>query len=151
MPFKSINLTTGKKIATYPETIPGEIKGIIERTHKTFLDWRRQGFAERAKLVRKAAEILRHNTADYGRLMAEEMGKPVADGKAEAEKCATGCDYFAENAEHFLADEIIATDARRSFVTYQPLDVVLANMPWNFPFWQVFRFAAPDLAICASS
>jgi succinate-semialdehyde dehydrogenase / glutarate-semialdehyde dehydrogenase len=145
MPFQSINPATGKKIATYKETPQEEVKRIIERTHKTFLEWRRQSFADRANPMRKAAEILRRNSAEYGRLMAEEMGKPLADGKAEAEKCAIGCDYFAENAERFLADEIIATDARRSFVAYQPLGVVLAIMPWNFPFWQVFRFAAPTL------
>jgi succinate-semialdehyde dehydrogenase/glutarate-semialdehyde dehydrogenase len=145
MPFKSINPATGKKIASYPETPAGKVKRIIERSHKTFLDWRRQGFAERARLMRKAGEILRQSAADYGRLMAEEMGKPLADGKAEAEKCATGCDYFADNAERFLADEIVATDAHKSFVAYRPLGVVLAIMPWNFPFWQVFRFAAPAL------
>ncbi len=145
MPFKSVNPATGKKFATYPETSQGEVKRIVDRAHKTFLDWRRESFAERAKPMRKAAEILRQNAADYGRLMAEEMGKPLADGKAEAEKCATGCDYFADNAERFLADEVVATDARRSFVAYQPLGVVLAVMPWNFPFWQVFRFAAPAL------
>jgi succinate-semialdehyde dehydrogenase / glutarate-semialdehyde dehydrogenase len=145
MPLQSINPATGKKTATYKETPQEEVKRIIERTHKTFLEWRRQSFADRANPMRKAAEILRRNAAEYGRLMAEEMGKPLADGKAEAEKCAIGCDYFAENAERFLADEIIATDARRSFVAYQPLGVVLAIMPWNFPFWQVFRFAAPTL------
>src|SRR6202040_3369196 len=85
------------------------------------------------------------SAAEYARLMAEEMGKPVRDGVAEVQKCADGCDYYAENAEHFLAPEIAKTEARKSFVAFQPLGVVLAIMPWNFPFWQVFRFAAPGL------
>ena len=89
--------------------------------------------------------MLRSNAAEYARLMAEEMGKPVRDGVAEVQKCAVGCDYYAENAERFLAPEMVKTEARKSFVIFQPLGVVLAVMPWNFPFWQVFRFAAPGL------
>jgi succinate-semialdehyde dehydrogenase/glutarate-semialdehyde dehydrogenase len=95
--------------------------------------------------MKKAAQIFRDKSEDYARLMAEEMGKPIASGRAEAEKCAWGCDYYAENAEQFLQPELIKTDAGKSFVTFQPLGVILAVMPWNFPFWQVFRFAAPAL------
>jgi succinate-semialdehyde dehydrogenase/glutarate-semialdehyde dehydrogenase len=95
--------------------------------------------------MKKAGQILRDRARDYARLMAEEMGKPFKDGVAEAEKCATCCDYFAEHAERHLADEIVATDARKSYVAFRPLGVVLAVMPWNFPFWQVIRFAAPGL------
>jgi succinate-semialdehyde dehydrogenase / glutarate-semialdehyde dehydrogenase len=95
--------------------------------------------------MRKAAEILRKEARDFAHLMAREMGKPVRDGVAEAQKCATACDYFAEHAAKFLAREVVKTEARSSFVTFNPLGVVLAVMPWNFPFWQVFRFAAPGL------
>ena len=95
--------------------------------------------------MQRAAHILRENANEYGVLMAQEMGKPVRDGRAEAEKCAWVCEYYAEHAEAFLQPEVIPTDASKSFVTFQPLGVVLAVMPWNFPFWQVFRFAAPAL------
>jgi succinate-semialdehyde dehydrogenase/glutarate-semialdehyde dehydrogenase len=95
--------------------------------------------------MREAATILRARAGEFARLMGEEMGKPVRDGRGEAEKCAWVCDYYAEHAERFLAPEAVETDARESFVTFQPLGVVLAVMPWNFPFWQVFRFAAPAL------
>jgi acyl-CoA reductase-like NAD-dependent aldehyde dehydrogenase len=101
---------------------------------------------KRATLMRNAAQVLRSKAGEYAHLMAQEMGKPVRDGVAEAEKCATGCDFYAENAARFLAREPIATEAHKSFVTFNPLGVVLAVMPWNFPFWQVFRFAAPGLA-----
>ncbi|HLL26566.1 MAG TPA: NAD-dependent succinate-semialdehyde dehydrogenase [Xanthobacteraceae bacterium] len=143
--FTSINPATGQEIASYDEMERGEVARIIERANAAFLDWRRKSFAERAKPMKAAAKILRDRAAEFGKLMAEEMGKPISDGIAEAQKCATGCDFFAENAEKFLAREEIATDAKKSFVTYQPLGVVLAIMPWNFPFWQVFRFAAPGL------
>jgi succinate-semialdehyde dehydrogenase / glutarate-semialdehyde dehydrogenase len=143
--FTSINPATGKEIASYDEMERGEVARIIERAHAAFLDWRKRSFAERAKPMKAAARILRDRADELARLMAEEMGKPVSDGVAEAQKCATGCDYFAENAERFLAREEIATDATKSFVTYQPLGVVLAIMPWNFPLWQVFRFVAPGL------
>ena len=145
MAFKSVNPATGKIVATYKETPPAEVGRIIERCQKAWLDWRRKRFSERAGPMRAAANILRVKARDYGRLMAQEMGKPISDGIAEAQKCAIGCDYFADNAEHFLAREIIETDASKSFVTFQPIGVVLAIMPWNFPFWQVFRFAAPAL------
>ncbi len=92
-----------------------------------------------------AAEVLRKNKEDYSRLMTLEMGKPISQSRAEVDKCAWVCEYYAENAEKFLSDELIETDASKSFVTFQPLGIVLAVMPWNFPFWQVFRFAAPGL------
>ena len=143
--FTAINPATGKEIASYDEMERGEVARIIEQANAAFLDWRKKSFAERAKPMKTAANILRDHATEFGRLMAEEMGKPINDGIAEAQKCASGCDYFAENAEKFLAREEIETDATKSFVTYQPLGVVLAIMPWNFPFWQVFRFAAPGL------
>ena len=145
MPIKAVNPTTGETIKEYEEMTPEEVKDAIEKSHQAFLGWRRTSFAERAKLMKKAARILRDKAEDYARLMAEEMGKPLKSGRSEAEKCAWGCDYYADNAEKFLQPEVIDTDASKSFVTFQPLGVVLAIMPWNFPFWQVFRFAAPAL------
>jgi succinate-semialdehyde dehydrogenase/glutarate-semialdehyde dehydrogenase len=145
MTFQSINPASGTPVASYEETQRTEVSRIIEKAHTAFLDWRRVSFRDRAMPLRKAGQILRDKSREYARLMAEEMGKPFKDGIAEAEKCATACDYFAEHAEKFLATEEIASDARRSFVTFQPLGVILAVMPWNFPFWQVFRFAAPGL------
>jgi len=145
MTLRAINPATGEVLGTYDEMTPADVGGIISAVHEQFLGWRRASFAERAAPLRKAAEILRDNAAEYACLMAREMGKPVREGIAEAQKCATVCDFYAENAARFLAREPIATDARRSFVTFNPLGVVLAVMPWNFPFWQVFRFAAPGL------
>ena len=143
--IESVNPTNGKRIAVYDEMPAAEVARAIEAAHQAFLSWRTASFAHRAGLMKKAAAILRAKAKDYGRLMAEEMGKPVKDGAAEANKSALGCDYYADNAEKFLAPEIVPTDARKSFVAYRPLGVVLAVMPWNFPFWQVFRFAAPGL------
>ena len=145
MTIRAINPTTGEVIASYDEMTPDKLREIIDGAHQAFLGWRRVSLSERARPMRKAAKILRKSAAEYGRLMAQEMGKPIKDGVAEAQKCATACDFYAENAERFLAREMIATEARRSFVTFNPLGVVLAVMPWNFPFWQVFRFAAPGL------
>lgn len=145
MPIESVNPATGQTVETYEEMPPEEVSHIIDRTHRAFREWRRLDYGERAGPLRAAARILREQREDLARLMAEEMGKPVSQGRAEAEKCAWVCEYYAENGEAFLADEAIKTDASRSFVTFQPLGVVLAVMPWNFPFWQVFRFAAPAL------
>ncbi|MFQ6103751.1 MAG: NAD-dependent succinate-semialdehyde dehydrogenase [Candidatus Glassbacteria bacterium] len=145
MPIEVINPATGEAVVTYEEMTPQDVSSTIEKAHSTFLRWRKKGFSERAELIKKAASILRDNAEGYAKLMAKEMGKPVKDGIAEARKCAWVCDYYAENAEYFLQPEFVETDARRSFVTFQPLGVVLAVMPWNFPFWQVFRFAAPAL------
>lgn len=141
----SINPATGETIAEYQEMPFEEVSDIISQAHEAFLQWRRTDFSTRAALMRQAGQILRDNAAEYARLMAQEMGKPVKDGRAEAEKCAWTCDYYADNAERFLQTEVVETDASKSFVTFQPLGVVLAIMPWNFPFWQVFRFAVPAL------
>jgi succinate-semialdehyde dehydrogenase/glutarate-semialdehyde dehydrogenase len=141
----SINPTTGEIIKEYPEMTFEEVSGIISQAHAVFLNWRKTDFATRAGCMRQAAQILRDDAPTYAMLMAQEMGKPLKDGRAEAEKCAWACDYYADNAETFLQPERVETDATRSFVTFQPLGLVLAIMPWNFPFWQVFRFAAPAL------
>ncbi len=145
MSMKSINPATGETVAEYPTLTTKEVHGAIERADGAFRQWRQSSFATRAKLMQSAADLLRKRAPALAKLMAEEMGKPLKDGKAEAEKCAWVCEYYAEKAEQFLANERIETDAAESFVTYQPLGVVLAVMPWNFPFWQLFRFAAPSL------
>jgi succinate-semialdehyde dehydrogenase/glutarate-semialdehyde dehydrogenase len=145
MTLETVNPATGEVLCTYQQTTTEEVRTSIEECHQAFLSWRRTEVSERAEKMRKVAEILRQRADEYAVLMAREMGKPVSGGRSEAEKCAWVCDYYAEHAERFLARETIETDAQRSFVTYQPLGVVLAVMPWNFPFWQVFRFAAPAL------
>jgi succinate-semialdehyde dehydrogenase/glutarate-semialdehyde dehydrogenase len=123
----------------------GEIDRILEAAHTTFLEWRHRPFTERAKKMREAARILRAGKEKYARTMALEMGKPIVQGEAEAEKCAATCDYYAEHAESFLTDQLRETEASRSYISFEPIGPVLAIMPWNFPFWQVFRFAAPVL------
>jgi succinate-semialdehyde dehydrogenase/glutarate-semialdehyde dehydrogenase len=145
MPIESVNPTNGATIRTYKEPSPEEVAAILGQVDEAFGSWRRTSFSERARLMRAAAQVLRARTDEYARLMAEEMGKPIREGRAEAEKCAWVCEYYAESAEGFLSREPIETDARQSFVSFEPLGVVLAVMPWNFPFWQVFRFAAPGL------
>jgi succinate-semialdehyde dehydrogenase/glutarate-semialdehyde dehydrogenase len=110
-----------------------------------FLKWRRTSFADRSKVIHQAAEVLRARKDEFARLMTEEMGKTISDGRAEVEKCVMHCDWFADHAQEYLADERIDMDGGETFVTFNPLGVVLAVMPWNFPFWQVFRFAAPAL------
>ena len=145
MALRAINPATGETLADYEETSPEAVRRILEDAHAAFLAWRGASFSERARPMRRAAEILRDEAGQFARLMAREMGKPVREGVAEAKKCATACDFYAENAERFLAREEIETEARSSFVAFNPLGVVLAVMPWNFPFWQVFRFAAPGL------
>src|SRR5690554_3268392 len=145
MPIVAINPATDETIKEYEEMTGAEVAAIIESAGETFQSYRRTSFQERAECMRKAAQILRDRTDEFARLMAQEMGKPVKEGRSEANKCAWVCDYYADNAEAFLQRELVETDARKSFVTFQPLGVVLAVMPWNFPFWQVFRFAAPNL------
>jgi len=122
-----------------------QVQQALATADQRYQTWRKSSFATRAELMRNAAQQLRANAPKFARLMADEMGKPIKDGRAEVEKCAWVCEYYAEHAEAFLAPEQVATDASESFITYQPLGVILAVMPWNFPFWQVFRFAAPTL------
>jgi succinate-semialdehyde dehydrogenase/glutarate-semialdehyde dehydrogenase len=141
----AVNPTTGETIKTYEELTTTAVRSTIAQAHDAFLDWKHTTFAERRRFMKRAADILRERANEYAVLMAQEMGKPVKDGRAEAEKCAWACDYYAENAETFLQPEFVQTDASKSYVAFQPLGVVLAVMPWNFPFWQVFRFAAPAL------
>jgi succinate-semialdehyde dehydrogenase / glutarate-semialdehyde dehydrogenase len=145
MSLQSINPSTDDVIRSYPEMPAGQVNEMIESSHHAFHEWKKTPFSQRASLMKKTASILKGRKAEFAEMMAIEMGKPLAQGAAEAEKCAWVCDYYADHAEKFLAREIVETDASRSFVTFQPLGVVLAIMPWNFPFWQVFRFAAPAL------
>lgn len=145
MPLVAQNPTTGEIIATYEETSPDAVESAILSAHQAHRDWKRTPFARRAETMHNAATLLRERARRYAELMALEMGKPIRGGIAEVEKCAWVCEYYAEHAEAFLADQEVKTDASRSFVTFEPLGVILAVMPWNFPFWQVFRFAAPAL------
>jgi len=143
--LQSIDPTTGRLLREYPEAEPARIAAVLEAASAAFSGWRRRPVAERAEPIRRAGALLRERAATLAILMAEEMGKPVAQGRAEAVKCATACDTFAERGGAFLAPEPIATEAARSYVAYEPLGVVLGVMPWNFPLWQVFRFAVPAL------
>ena len=141
----SINPATGKVLKNYPDMNENQIDEILNQSNGTFLEWEKTDFSERAGKMKKAHDILIKRKDEFAEIMTLEMGKPIIQSISEIEKCAWVCEYFAENAETFLSNEIIKTDARDSYVTYQPLGVVLAIMPWNFPFWQVFRFAAPNL------
>jgi len=145
MTIKSINPATNETIKKYPEMSLDDVSDIIEKSHGEFLKWKNVSFSQRAEKMKKAARILRENADKHAHLMAAEMGKPLKIGVAESEKCAWVCEYYAENAEKILQPEAVETDASKSFVTYQPLGVVLAVMPWNYPFYQVFRFGAPAL------
>jgi len=145
MPLESINPATGKVMQVFEEWSASATDRVIEEVHESWPAWRDSSFAERATLLRKAAEILHLHAGEYAELMALEMGKPLAQGRAEVEKCAWGCEYYADHAAGYLADEPAESDGSRAFVAFRPLGLVLAVMPWNFPFWQVFRCAAPAL------
>ena len=145
MPFTSINPATGETLERHDELTDRQLEDKLARAWKAFQEHRRTSFTERTEKMHRAAELLDSEKDRWARVMTTEMGKPIRAAVAEAEKCAWVCRFYAENAERFLADERVETDADRSFVRYQPLGPVLAVMPWNFPFWQVFRFAAPAL------
>jgi succinate-semialdehyde dehydrogenase/glutarate-semialdehyde dehydrogenase len=142
----SINPATGQTIRTFPTLTEQELEVRIQRAADAYARHRRTPIQERTRMLLRAAEILESEKEDFGRLMATEMGKTLKAGVEEAVKCAWGCRYYAENAERFLADEVVETGTARTFIAYQPIGPILAVMPWNFPFWQVFRFAAPALA-----
>lgn len=141
----SVNPLNGETIKEYPEHSAGEIEEKISASNKTFESWSKTGFSERSALMNKVADLLEERKERLALLMSKEMGKILPEGRSEAEKCAWVCRYYAENAEQFLLDKPLKSDASKSYVSYQPLGVLLAIMPWNFPFWQVFRFAAPSL------
>ena len=141
----AVNPATEDLIASFDAFGPDEVEMALAEAHDAFLLWRERPIAERAVPMRALARLLRERADAYARLATLEMGKPIGEAKAEIEKCAWACEHFAENASRYLADEVIESNARRSIVAFQPLGVVLAVMPWNFPFWQVVRFAAPTL------
>ena len=145
MAIATINPATGEVVKTFPELTDPEIEQKLQKAVKAFAKHRRTTFAERAAGMRKAADILENEKETFGRMMTLEMGKTLRSAIAEAAKCATACRYYAEHAERFLADEVVETGAKKSFVRYLPIGPILAVMPWNFPFWQVIRFAAPAL------
>ncbi len=146
MTFTAIDPTSGEELSTHPETPPDEVTKIVERAHAAHLAWRDTPYARRAESLEILGGLLRERADEYGRLMTREMGKPVSQGVSEAEKCALAADYYAEHGEAFLEPTPVVTDASRSYWTYRPLGVVLGIMPWNFPFWQVIRWATPALA-----
>ena len=145
MAIATINPATGQLVKAFEPLTDSQIEAKLQLAAATFPAFRKLTFAERAVMMNKAASILESDKEDLGRLMTLEMGKTFRSAVDEAVKCAWACRYYADNAEAFLADEEVATNAKRSYVKYQPMGVILAIMPWNFPFWQVFRFIAPGL------
>ncbi|MCX7875158.1 MAG: NAD-dependent succinate-semialdehyde dehydrogenase [Melioribacteraceae bacterium] len=145
MAIQSINPATGKLIKTYESFNEQKIDNIISKSFDEFLQWKKVSFSEKKKLMLNAAKYLKGKKQFLGEIITTEMGKPIKQSIAEIEKCSWVCEYYAENAELILKNEIIETDASESYVEFNPLGIVLAVMPWNFPFWQVFRFAAPAL------
>jgi succinate-semialdehyde dehydrogenase/glutarate-semialdehyde dehydrogenase len=145
MAIASINPATGETLKTFTPLNQDQIDQKVQLAADTFRTYRRTSFEDRARMMVRAAEILETEKLELGKIMTTEMGKPLKAAIGEAEKCAWVCRYYAENAEHHLADELVETNAKKSYVTFQPLGPVLAVMPWNFPFWQVLRFAAPAL------
>jgi len=146
MDIYSVNPANGRKIKKYKAHTDEQIKAKINQTHQAWLQWKLTSLTERSKLLAAMAKVLNTRKAELAKLMALEMGKPLAQGISEIEKCASVCEYYAANAKDHLKDILIPTEASKSFVTFQPIGVVLAIMPWNFPFWQAFRFLAPALA-----
>lgn len=145
MEFKSINPHNSEIVGTYTAHSETEVNLILKNAEDAFHSWRSVPIKTRASFIINAGQLLRDNVEEYARMITLEMGKPISESRAEINKCAWVCDFYAKNGEKFLADEIIETDAQKSFVKNEPIGCVLAIMPWNFPFWQVFRFAAPTL------
>ena len=143
--MKSINPATGELIRKYETHSNEQALSIVSKSGEAWIDWKSTDFSLRSKKMKRAAFILREQNEELAQLMTLEMGKVIHEARAEIEKCAWVCEFYADNAESFLADEMVETNASKSFVSFEPLGIVLAVMPWNFPFWQVFRFAAPAL------
>ncbi len=141
----AMNPSTGEILKEYKEHTPEEVSNKIDQSYTVFSRWKERSFPERALLMHRAAQVLRDKAQEYGRLVTLEMGKPIREATAEVEKCAWVCEYYADHAASFLADESAQSDGKEAYVGFRPLGPVLAVMPWNFPFWQVFRFAAPAL------
>ncbi|MEQ1855334.1 MAG: NAD-dependent succinate-semialdehyde dehydrogenase [Longimicrobiales bacterium] len=145
MRYVAVDPHSGREIRSFPTLASFEVSSALAKAESAFESWKRTSFDERAALLRSAARRLREDVPAHARLMAQEMGKPVSSGQPEVEKCAWTCDFYADRASTMLADEVVATDARMSCVAYRPLGPIFAIMPWNYPYWQVFRFAAPAL------
>ncbi|HUF53773.1 MAG TPA: NAD-dependent succinate-semialdehyde dehydrogenase [Dehalococcoidia bacterium] len=145
MPIESVNPASGELVATYQEMTAEELESDLARAADTFRDWRETSFAQRSEVLRRTADTLRERKTKLAYTITTEMGKPISEAEAEVEKCAWNCEFYAENAETFLAPEPVDSAATKSYVRYDPLGAIFAIMPWNFPFWQVFRFAAPCL------
>ncbi|MGB7932113.1 MAG: aldehyde dehydrogenase family protein, partial [Gammaproteobacteria bacterium] len=145
MSFRSINPTNGNTLRVVDAFTPAQLESALQAASAASAAWRLVTIDERSALLQKAAARLREQAGEFAAIITLEMGKPIREARAEIEKCAWVCEYYAEQGPAFLADEPIESDAGRSLVAWQPLGTVLAVMPWNFPFWQVFRFAAPAL------
>ncbi len=145
MSFTAIDPATGLRIREYPEMSAGDFASAVAGCRNAFLAWRDTGMEERSRRLRNLAVILRERREHFAALMTREMGKPLSEARAEIEKCAMVCEFYAERAPGYLAPQPVDTSARQSFIAFQPIGIVFAIMPWNYPFWQVFRFAAPNL------
>jgi succinate-semialdehyde dehydrogenase/glutarate-semialdehyde dehydrogenase len=143
--MKSINPYNNDVISSYDKMSDSEVLSHIENCQRGFNQWKVADFEERSRLIKNASVILKDNIEKYAAIITEEMGKPITESKSEVEKCAWVCDYYAENAEEFLKPQKVDNDSNKSYVRFDPIGIVFAVMPWNFPFWQVFRFAAPTL------
>jgi succinate-semialdehyde dehydrogenase/glutarate-semialdehyde dehydrogenase len=145
MVLQSINPASGRVVRTWEELSAAGVREVLGAARRAWLEWSRTPLALRAGCLRRAAVLLRERAEPFARLMAEEMGKPLPQGRGEVEKCAWVCEYYAEHGAAMLAEQPVPMDSGRAFIAFRPLGTVLAVMPWNFPFWQVFRFAAPNL------
>ena len=145
MAISTVNPATGEELKTFEELTGEQVEQKVQLADETFREYRKTSFEERSRMLLRAADILEEEAEDFARIMTMEMGKTFVSAVGEANKCARGCRYYAENAEKFLEEEALDFDGARTSIRYQPLGAVLAIMPWNFPFWQVFRFAAPAL------
>ena len=143
--IETINPASGKVIATYNSMSVEEVNQKTKNARNSFENWKKLDISERCTYMRRLGRVMKKNKEDYSKLITEEMGKPIRQSLAEIEKCAWVCDYYSEHAESFLRDELIPTEFRKSFVSFEPLGVIACIMPWNFPFWQVMRFAVPAL------
>ena len=143
--LQSINPATGEIIKTFEELTDEQINQSIEKAQTAFLEWRRVSYADRAVMMKKLGNLFRSKSRELGEIVTKEMGKPINQAVAEVEKCGWVCDYYADHAEEILSKEIIETDAQESYVRFDPIGIVLAVMPWNYPFWQAMRFIAPAL------
>jgi acyl-CoA reductase-like NAD-dependent aldehyde dehydrogenase len=139
MSIQSINPSTEEIIQTFEPYSEAQINQALDQVHTTFLNWREASFAERSKHLHQVGSYMRKHKAELAQLSTLEMGKPIVEAEAEIEKCAWACDFYADHAERFLADEHVTTNATESYVSFLPLGVVFALMPWNYPYWQVFR------------